>query len=161
MKRALQVNPGVSPTIAMNEAEYPTFEEAVERLRGLAARQGAPDTLLFVEPSDIVLRGQRAYVHLQSAQKAWIKAERSYKSASERQLGVLLLGLCRLKGALCVCTASPADSEDASSRLYPNGLKLSIREPLREATQAGGLRWWLLKVQEQIWPTLWKEEFLK
>jgi|JI8StandDraft_1071087.scaffolds.fasta_scaffold149178_2 hypothetical protein len=144
----------------MNKTDYPTFEEAVEQLRGLAIRQGAPETLLFLEPSDIVLRGQRAYVHPQSAQRAWLKAERSYKRASERQFGVLLLGLCQLRGALCVCTASPADSEDASSRLYPNGLKLSIREPLLEALHTAGLRWWLLKLQEQLWPTPWKEEFL-
>ncbi len=155
------MKPGVSPAMPMNKKEYPTFEEAVEQLRGLATRQGSPETLLFVEASDIVLRGQRVYVHPQNAQKAWIKAEQSYKSASERQLGVLLLGLCRLKGALCVCTASPADSEDASSRLYPNGLKLGIREPLREALHAEGLQWWLLKLQELIWPTPWKEEFLK
>jgi hypothetical protein len=98
----------------------------------------------------VVFRGRDVYVRQINPEITRARAVVQYESAVARRYGVLLCGLCVLEGRLCAYVYGPRDAEEASSLMFPDGLKLSIRQPLLRGVPAGGLHWLILRAKETL-----------
>jgi hypothetical protein len=130
--------------------DYPAFAEALDRFRGFARKQGVPDDVTFIESRDVVFRGRDVYVRRVDPEIAQQRAVVHYETAVVRRHGVLLSGLCVLEDRLCAYVYGPRDSEEASSLMFPDGLKLSIRQPLLRGVRAGTVHWLILRARESL-----------
>ena len=145
----------------MPAADYPSFDVALERFRDFASAQGAPTEVLFVSPKDVVILGGELYVRRPDAKASRAVAARRYQAIS-RQLGVVLSGRCTLGDHLCAYVYGPADEDEAARLMFPDGLKISVLQPLPTASAANGLTWAMLRVREFASENRrWKNESFK
>ena len=134
-------------------ADYPPFHEAVARLVTFARSEGAQGEPLFVELDDVAFDGDGIAVgpHRGRSHDA---AARAYDSAVARRLGVTLTAFAQCDGLLCCFVYAPRTEDESINHMMPDGLKLCIRVPLRQAFIATPTRWRRLRLKEWVRPHL-------
>lgn len=120
---------------------YPPFDEAVGRLKILAAREGGEGDLLFLSSRDATFRRGTLYIAVPAQRVAFERARREYNLSARRRLGVLLATVGRLENGRGVAHVSgPLTAEQAISEMYPDGLKLSVLTSPRAVREVGRIR---------------------
>jgi hypothetical protein len=130
--------------------DYPPFAEALDRFRTFAREQAVPDDVTFIESGDVVFRGRDVHIRRIDPVITQARAVVQYESAVARRHGVLLSGLCVLDDRLCTYVYGPRDAEEASSLMFPDGLKLSVHQPLLRGVPAGAVHWLILRAKETL-----------
>lgn len=128
--------------------DYPPFEDALERFCAFAKANGAPQHIIFVRPKDVALSGGRLHVLSLDETATRHRARSTYHNAVAQGRGVVISGLCRLDDKTCAFVYGPQSNEEAERLLFPNGLKLSVAQPLREAHHASPWEFWIARLQE-------------
>ena len=135
--------------------DYPDFDEALRRFQKFVAMQGAPESVVFVSPEQVLLRGGRLQVWLPDVAASLRQARKAYQQALIRRHGVLIAGLCHLDCQLCSYVYGPNCEEEAVALMYPDGLKLSLRSPLPAGDPIKNRgRWRVLRALERRRPDL-------
>lgn len=122
----------------------PSFDTAVDSLRGLLRRQGHADNVFWVFRDDLWLRyGRPAWLHLPAAAGNEALARKVYAEGCARGL-VRISAVAELADRTGVTVWFPRTAEDEVQG-WDSGLKLSIALPLPRAKIAGPLFWHLLQ----------------
>jgi hypothetical protein len=132
--------------------DYPSFDEAVSRFSAFAREQGAPTDILFVCPADVAVVNGQIYVRRPDPHLARERASHLYEAAVSRRRGVVIAALCTLPRLVCTYVYGPVDDDEAMRLMFPNGLKMSLPQPLRNAEPSRGLHWWRIKMLERLSP---------
>ena len=135
-----------------NGARYLSFDQAAVGLEEFLRKEGVPGAVRFVPRSDLTIVGRRVYVVARDLSDARSRATREYEVAMRARLGVGLLVACRLKTAdLVAYVYGPANADEAIRLMYPDGVKYSVPQDLREGVvtrwSAPVLRWLRRKVK--------------
>ncbi len=133
--------------------DYPEFEEAVARFVAFARGQGICESVVFVCSGDVAMTQGRIHVRLPDPDRSRQCAKRLYEAAAARRRGVIIGGLCVVDCHFCAYVYGPVDDDEASRLMVPDGVKLTIPCSLPDAEAVRGLRWWLAKVSERLWPS--------
>ena len=113
---------------------YPPFDDAVSSFEAFLRECGVPSDIRWVAFPDVAFVGARLYVRSQPQEVAFAAASTKYERAISRQLGVRLSALGRA-GMLTFCYVyRPSSRIEAEYHNMPDGLKLSVRNDLPEAT---------------------------
>jgi hypothetical protein len=114
------------PPEPLNTSSEPrTFEEAVSRFEAFLRSLGHPTSLVWVEPSDLLLsdRGQ-IYVKLPvPAANSALACDR-FRAGMDSGLGVLFGAVCEIGHAVACHAWVPKDSRGQECNLMGSGLKL-------------------------------------
>jgi hypothetical protein len=106
--------------------------------------------------------GGELYVRKPHPPASQAVAARRYRKAVSRRLGVVLSGRCTLDDQLCAYVYGPADEDEAARLMFPDGLKMSVLQPLPMASAAHGLTWPMLRLREFASPNRrWKNDSFK
>jgi len=121
---------------------YPSFTDAVERLREFLDRHQWPVDIRWLRPGTVSIRNQAVILNAVAFQPAE-EVRTAYWHAVPKQRGVLLAGLCHdTKHSFCHLWA-PSDEDEADDHLMPDGVKLSVPVDPPDVLIASGwrLRW--------------------
>ena len=112
--------------------DYPQFDEAAIRFEAFLRDCRAPSDIRWVAFPDVVWVGG-LYVRPRPRDDAAGAARRKYERAIPRRLGVRLAALGH-SGVVSYCYVyRPSSQIEAEYHMMPDGLKLSVRDPLPEA----------------------------
>ena len=114
-------------------ADYPEFDQAVVRLKAVLRSEGIDRDVVFFDLSDLLVAHGRWWLRHGDTVEAYARARSAYANAVERRLGVSLIAQCAVANAVGVSVGGPSDPDEAERLMYPDGLKLSVATPLREA----------------------------
>ena len=139
------------------------FDHAAASLEDFLRKEGVSGAVRFVPRFDLTVIGRRVYVVSKDLADARAGAAREYDVAIHARLGVGLLIACRLEtGDLVAFVYGPANPDEAIRLMYPDGVKYSVPQDLREGVVTG--RWcapvlrWLRRRVKSIREA---QEFLK
>jgi hypothetical protein len=103
------------------------FDQAVQRLRNLLARQGFSPNVIWIEPSDVVLTGdKRIFLYHSGGESAAIAARSTFEQGVQEGNGVVLKGLFPKKNATYSFVWFPRDRAEAEYEMVPPGVKLQV-----------------------------------
>lgn len=139
---------------------YPTFEAASEQLHAFLGRCGWPGAIVWVGPGQLLHsgRGARAVVLVSGVSPQPDRAERVYREACSRGLGVCLEALCRSDRWSYVRVSMPKTPDAAERMLFPDGLKLSVACNPPKVFETGRLTAWVFRGRLSPWPATGGED---
>jgi hypothetical protein len=114
--------------------DYPPFDEAVSRFKAFLRDRGAPSDIDWVTFPDVAWADARLYVRPMRAGEAAEAARAKYEGAVPRRLGVKLGALGKARGVSYCYVYRPSSRVEAEYHLMPDGLKLSVPDPLPEVS---------------------------
>jgi hypothetical protein len=130
------------------KSNYPTFDQAIEKLAAFARSQVVSDSLIFITPEDIILYRGIIYIKIGNEKRARQISVQIYNQAVAKDMGVMLGILCTLNNGSCAFVGRPKDENEAERLLYPRGLKLSIAKNIKTGQSCRSIRWWIAKLLE-------------
>lgn len=149
--------------LAIDEAKYVSFGEAVSAFERFLQEEGVAGRLLFVRRADITILGRRVFVWRDESGTSYAEAAHDYEAAMRRRLGVGLALACRLpQGELVAYVYAPTNMDEALRLMYPDGVKYSVPIKLREGSEVGRWRAKVLAfVRRHVTAVRETQEFLK
>ena len=103
------------------------FEQAVQRFRIFLERQGFSPNVIWIEPSDVALTGdKRIFVYPAEQENAEIAARNIFKQGVGEGNGVVIKGLFPKKDATYSFVWFPRDRAEAEYEMVPRGVKLQV-----------------------------------
>jgi hypothetical protein len=112
----------------MSSTEPRTFDEAVSRFEDFLRQHGYSATLIWVEPTDLVLPGRRAvYVKTPVSLRNVEHARKCFVAGMTEGLGVTFGTICDLPNATCCYAWVPKDRKEQQQHLMGSGLKISAK----------------------------------
>jgi len=135
----------------MSTTEPQTFEEAVSRFEAFLRQNAYSTNLVWVEPDDLLLPGQRAiYVKVPVPFNNLERARERFNSGMSEGLGVALGTICELPSTTCCYLWVPKDRAEQQEHLMGSGLKLSAKTVrLRGIPVTNPVHWQLLKLRHR------------
>ena len=131
--------------------DYPYFPDAVSRLQAFLRDCGAPDDIHWVQFTEVAWVQGRLYLSPLPREQALAFAQAKYDRAIPRRLGVKLGALCRAGATVYCYVYRPSSQLEAEHHMMPDGLKLSVPNPLWEAEVVNDQeRWHYLKGQDDL-----------
>ncbi len=147
----------------MRTPEPPTFEEAVASFERLLREKGYVANLIWVEPGDLVLSGQRGiYVKLPVSATNLDYVRERFTSGLSTGRGITFGTICELQNATCCYAWTPAGQAERETHLMSGGLKLSVGTDGSRFTGTAiksWSRWQLLKIRYRRYSALKKQLF--
>jgi hypothetical protein len=135
----------------MSIAEPQTFDDAVSHFEDFLRHSGYSSTVIWVEPSDLVLRGRRAiYVKVPVSSRNLERARERFVFGMSEGLGVTFGTVCELPNATCCYAWVPKDRDEQQEHLMGSGLKVSAKT---DSSKVPGIHvtnsicWQLLKLR--------------
>jgi hypothetical protein len=122
--------------------DYPSFADALARLRSFLDGQGHPAAIGWLFPRDTLLVGGCWLLRPRPQDRVLEEVVAAYQAAAARRLGVRFAVLCATGGRLWCYVYGPADRTEAEHRLMPDGLKLSVPVSVPEARLVPDEREW-------------------
>jgi hypothetical protein len=129
--------------------DHPGFDEALRRLETLLHSAGVDRPVKFLDESNLIATRGLWSVRDEDDRLAREVARTRYESAVASRLGVSLNAQCIIGNFIGVSVGTPSSPDEAERLLYPDGLKLTVAEPLREATGLPPDEWFTLRSQLQ------------
>ena len=112
------------------------FEESCDTFRKFLAGEGWPRELSWLRPDDVLLTGRRfLYVKSPTPTDNLSHYRNQFDIGMDRQLGVLIKGLCRSKNTTYCFVWIPEDAQESMQHMMPkgpDGLKMSVLTGLSE-----------------------------
>jgi len=124
------------------------FEQAVERFRSFLVHQGHSPNVIWIEPTNIVLTGDRRILvyHAEEEGGAELAARKVFEQGIAEGNGVVINGLFPKKDATYAFIWFPRDRAEAEYEMVPTGVKLrvNISETYKVAVFRSRERWRVL-----------------
>jgi hypothetical protein len=137
----------------MSTIEPQTFEEAISRFKDFLRQNGYSTSLVWVEPTDLVLPGRRViYVKVPVPSTNFDRACHRFTSGMSDGSGVALGTICELQSATCCYAWVPKDRTEQQEHLMGTGLKLSAKTDYSRIPGipvTNSIYWQLLKVRHR------------
>lgn len=147
----------------MRTPEPQNFEDAVASFESFLRQNGYAANLIWVEPSDLILRGERGiYVKLPVSAKNLAYVRKRFASGMSSGMGIAFRAICDLERATCCYAWAPDNQAERESHLMGSGLKLSAATGLSRFTGTAiksWSRWQLLKIRYHRYSKLKQQLF--
>jgi hypothetical protein len=135
----------------MSITEPRTFDEAVSRFEDFLRQHSYSATLIWVEPTDLVLPGRRAvYVKVPVPLRNLEHARKRFVFGMAEGLGVTFGTICDLPNATCCYAWVPKDRKEQQEHLMGSGLKISTKTDSSRVPGicvTNAIHWQLLKLR--------------
>jgi hypothetical protein len=125
------------------------FEDAVAKFQEFLRANQYSDEIVWVEPNDVLLTGQRLlYVRVPGQKVREKMARRTYEEGMLRRRGVLFHTICDLGSTTCSHVWVPGSDDEPQRSLMPLGLKLSVQtDKIKGVSVKSGIWWAYLRVR--------------
>jgi hypothetical protein len=120
------------------------FDQAVLRFKDFLANRGFSPNVVWIEPSDVVLNGdRRLFVYHTEQESAAIAARNTFEQGLAGGIGVVLKGLFPKNNATYSFVWFPRDRVEAEHEMVSPGVKLqvSISETFKSVAIRSRERW--------------------
>jgi hypothetical protein len=114
--------------------DYPPFDAAVSRFQAFLDSCGVPIEIHWVAFPDVAWAKGGLYVRPKPVGEATEAARAKYERAVPRRLGVKFGALGQTQRVSYCYVYRPSSRIEAEHHLMPDGLKLSVPDPLPEVT---------------------------
>ena len=143
--------PAQLASVECENAPYPSFETAIERLSAFAHSQNIIAEPVFVSAENVRLIENVMNVRLPKEGSSFAQASAVYYAAIRRRLGVCISAVCSLpRRRYAVYVYGPESADEAVRLMYPDALKLSFPVELRNGVLCGRIRWFLLSTANRF-----------
>jgi hypothetical protein len=130
-----------------------SFDAAVAQLQDFLEHNGYPSKVVWVEPTDIVLAGQRSiYVKVPVSPANLVRACDRFTRGISSKLGICFETICEMSDSTFCYAWSPADNREQQEHLMDPTLKLSAKtghSRVPGIPVAGGMSWLLLRLRHR------------
>jgi hypothetical protein len=130
-----------------------SFDAAIAQFQDFLEHNGYPPKVVWVEPANIVLTGQRSiYVKVPVSPANLVRACDRFTRGISSKLGICFGTICEMSDSTFCYAWSPVDSREQQEHLMGPTLKLSAKtghSRVPGIPVAGGVSWLLLRLRHR------------